>query len=188
VARGRVAEILGDRLLGPRGGSFESILARNRRKLVRTDLEVVVGTLAAHGAPELRARERVIVLRRNEPQLRPADVGARLGQIDRRALFDVDQALFVDDADTAEIADDIKLPPVVRKVVMKVEAVTRDAERSLARMAKAKEQAARKLIATMSVRDAGAVLGVSHQRVQQLVKAKGSSKGRRLGGSREQRL
>lgn len=71
---------------------------------------------------------------------------------------------------------------------MKVEAVTRDAERSLARMAKAKEQAARKLITTMGVRDAGAVLGVSHQRVQRLVKAKGSSKGRRLGGSREQRL
>ena len=49
-------------------------------------------------------------------------------------------SLFVDDADTAEITDDIKLPPVVRKFVMKVEAVTRDAERSLARMAKAKEQ------------------------------------------------
>jgi hypothetical protein len=97
-------------------------------------------------------------------------------------------SLFVDDADTAEITDDIKLPPVVRKFVMKVEAVTRDAERSLARMARAKEQAARKLITTMSVRDASAVLGVSHQRVQQLVKAKGSGKVRRFAGSREQRL
>ena len=81
-------------------------------------------------------------------------------------------SLFVADADSAEIIDDIRLDSRIRKFITKAELEMRLAENAMARVYVLKQKAARKLVTKMSVRDAGVVLGVSHQRVHQLVKSK----------------
>lgn len=77
--------------------------------------------------------------------------------------------LFVKDADTAEIDDDVKLPAAVKAGIQRArrlrEKVNRDERLMTAAQAKA-VMAMRKL--KLGHRDAGRLLGLSHQRVQQL--------------------
>lgn len=77
--------------------------------------------------------------------------------------------LFVEDAVTAEIVDDVKLPAAVKAGIRHArqlrEKVNRDERLMTAAQAKA-VMAIRKL--KLGHRDAGRLLGLSHQRVQQL--------------------
>ena len=79
--------------------------------------------------------------------------------------------LFVEDAETAEIVDDVRLPAALRKQVttarMLRERVMREEQSMMTAQLRA-VRALRKL--KLGHRDAGRILGLSHQRVQQLEK------------------
>lgn len=78
----------------------------------------------------------------------------------------------VDDADTAALADNVKLPKEIAREIRHAKSLRRDVEERTARAGVAARKAARALLKEMglSVRDAGALLGISGQRVQQLVR------------------
>ncbi len=83
-------------------------------------------------------------------------------------------ALFVGDeiARAAKLVDDVKLPIKLAKVVDSHADVARTTARQNAKLQALRVKTARALTqAGLSVRDAGEVLGISHQRVQQLVAA-----------------
>ena len=81
-------------------------------------------------------------------------------------------ALWVEDAETAELVEDVRLPPRALEAVRR----SRDARRrSTEQREKAHEttaEAARTLVEELDLglRDAADLLGLSHQRVQQLVR------------------
>ena len=78
-------------------------------------------------------------------------------------------SLFVDDAEKAEFQEDIKLPnnvsQIVRDAKQRREALSREEAKMLTAQMKAVKQL-RDL--KLGYRDTGALLGLSHQRVQQL--------------------
>jgi ABC-type Mn2+/Zn2+ transport system ATPase subunit len=81
-------------------------------------------------------------------------------------------ALWVDDAETAELVEDVQLPARIRDAVSRGRASRRHAEREREKAQEAMTKAATTLVDQLGVglRDAGELLGVSHQRVQQLVR------------------
>ena len=79
-------------------------------------------------------------------------------------------AVSVPGTDRAELVDDVRLPIEVRRTVAQFQTARRRAEREQVRArvaAQAAVQALRQRL-KVSVRDAGALLGLSHQRVQQI--------------------
>lgn len=80
-------------------------------------------------------------------------------------------ALFVKDANRATLEDDIRLTPQVARLRREVLAAGHLADRQSARAAVATREAARVLTRELriGVRDAGRLLGVSHQRIHQLL-------------------
>lgn len=102
------------------------------------------------------------------PQVRGCHTyGRTIGQARERIREALD--LFVKDADTADIVDDVRLPAAVKAGIRHArqlrEKVNRDERLMTAAQAKA-VMAMRKL--KLGHRDAGRLLGLSHQRVQQL--------------------
>ena len=80
-------------------------------------------------------------------------------------------SLFVEDAATAELVDDVVVPVETRRAIIELRRIRRIAEAEQAKAASMTRKIAKKLTAHMSVRDAGVVLGVSGARVQQLLEA-----------------
>jgi predicted transcriptional regulator of viral defense system len=75
---------------------------------------------------------------------------------------------FVGDAKGAELIDHIRIDADTRSVIKKAEVARRVLERHQKNVSQLSRNAAKKLTARMSVRDASEILGVSPQRVQQL--------------------
>lgn len=80
-------------------------------------------------------------------------------------------ALFVPDANRATLEDDVRLAPKVARLRRDALAARRRAERHSAKASAATREAARVLTQELQigVRDAGRLLGVSHQRIHQLL-------------------
>jgi predicted RNase H-like HicB family nuclease len=79
--------------------------------------------------------------------------------------------LFVDDAQSAKVVDDVKLPATAAKAIRTYATLRRRADQEDRRAAIAARRAVRLLQGgklKMSARDAARVLGISHQRVHQL--------------------
>ena len=79
--------------------------------------------------------------------------------------------LFIDNARSAKIVDDVKLPAAARKAIRAYATLRRKAEQEDRRAALAARRAVKALRGgrlKMSARDAARVLGLSHQRVHQL--------------------
>ncbi len=85
-------------------------------------------------------------------------------------------ALFIDDAVSAELVDQVKLPVTVKKAIREYAALRKLAEAGDRRASAAARRAVRVLRGgklKMSARDAAALLGLSHQRVHQLAHDEG---------------
>ncbi len=80
-------------------------------------------------------------------------------------------SLWVEDADTAVLVEGIRLPEGALAVIRRSRLARSRAERARVRATESTGAAARMLVGDLglSVRDAAALLGLSHQRVQQLV-------------------
>lgn len=79
--------------------------------------------------------------------------------------------LFVDDAQSAKVVDDVKLPATAAKAIRVYATLRKRADQEDRRAAIAARRAVRLLQGgklKMSARDAARVLGISHQRVHQL--------------------
>lgn len=81
--------------------------------------------------------------------------------------------LFIDDADDCTLIDEIVLPASARTLVRQVISTRKRAEEENLRLQKSTAQAAKVLTknAGLSVRDVGEILGLSHQRIHQLISA-----------------
>lgn len=79
--------------------------------------------------------------------------------------------LWIDDANTAELVEDVRLPAEARDAIRRSRRARKAAEEGRVEAQAATREAARALVSELhlGVRDAGELLGLSHQRVQQLV-------------------
>ncbi|MCK5796207.1 MAG: type II toxin-antitoxin system HicB family antitoxin [Deltaproteobacteria bacterium] len=100
-------------------------------------------------------------------------------------------ALFVADAKRAQLVDEVVLPDDVQGTIDSYNEARQALEAALARSKQETGEAARVLARklTLSVRDTGDILGLSHQRIQQVLadrqpakKHRSTQKARRSGG------
>ncbi len=86
--------------------------------------------------------------------------------------------LFVDQAENAELIDDVVLPANARTLLKRVLSTRKRAEEEAIKLQNTTAEAAEVLTKDVgvSVRDAGELLGLSHQRVHQLLTASSRKK------------
>ena len=92
----------------------------------------------------------------------------------RRRVVDA-MELFIDNARSMKIVDDVKLPAAAKRAIRTYATLRKKAEQEDRRAALAARRAVRALRGgrlKMSARDAARVLGLSHQRVHQLAQEK----------------
>jgi predicted RNase H-like HicB family nuclease len=96
--------------------------------------------------------------------------GRTLRQLRRRIREAL--SLYVSGADTAELIEELRLPREVRDALRRNDAARRRLEASRRAAGSATGEAVRTLVEDLNLglRDAGELLGLSHQRVQQLVR------------------
>jgi len=96
--------------------------------------------------------------------------GRTLGQARRRIRQAL--SLFVDDARRARLAEEVKLVAAARQALVRLRAARERAARERLSAQRSAKEAVRLLTRQLrlSVRDAGELLGFSHQRVQQLAR------------------
>jgi predicted RNase H-like HicB family nuclease len=87
-------------------------------------------------------------------------------------------SLFVDDADTANLIDNIQLSAKIQRALNQFKTVRKRANEEVSNLQNAANTVASLLIENMnmSMRDAGELLGLSHQRIHQILKRNGSEK------------
>ncbi|TMK78516.1 MAG: type II toxin-antitoxin system HicB family antitoxin [Actinobacteria bacterium] len=105
------------------------------------------------------------------PSVRGCHTHGRTLEQARRRLREA-LGLWVDDADTAELVEDIRLPARVLAALDRTRSSRHQAKREQERAQEAMTKAARTLVdeVGLGLRDAGELLELSHQRVQQLVR------------------
>jgi predicted RNase H-like HicB family nuclease len=86
-------------------------------------------------------------------------------------------ALWVDDADRAELRFDVRLPVGTKDRLAKVRAVRERSARAQREASQALRDAAADLTGRLGLsrRDAAELLGISHQRIQQLLSSRGAA-------------
>jgi predicted RNase H-like HicB family nuclease len=127
----------------------------------------------------MRAGKYRVVFERDEsgvwiarvPRVRGCHTHGRTLDQARRRIREA-LSLWVDDAESAELIEDVRLPARVRTAISRSRAARKQAKRERERARAAMKHAAETLVEDvgLGLRDAGELLEISHQRVQQLVK------------------
>ena len=103
------------------------------------------------------------------PSVRGCHTQGRSLQQARRRIREA-LGLFVSNADIAELTEEIRLPAEIRHVVRRGTSARERANRAMREAQRTASDAARTLVdAGYSLRDAATLLGLSHQRVAQLL-------------------
>ena len=105
------------------------------------------------------------------PELRGCHTYGRTLDQARRRIREA-LSLWVDNAEDAVIEEEIRLPAAARQALERAKRARARADRERSRAQEETERTARALLNEVGIgmRDAGELLGISHQRVQQLVK------------------